>query len=135
MDSILSYIHPPSPILPNTAAFFGAIFLGMGINALFRPAAGLEIFGFPRPTKAADAKLTDNLMRIYGIRDVYMGAAMLAPWWYGNRVLLGWTTGFTAMVSLVDGLVQVDQTGDRVMNHWGHGGMEAVVAVLLLMNP
>lgn len=123
---------PPSAILPNTAAMFGAVFFGMGLNALFRPAAGLKMFGFHCPTNAADAKLTHNLIRIYGVRDIHMGAAVLAAWWRGDRVILGWIMALTALVSLVDGLVQVNETGDKVMNHWRHGVMELVTAILLL---
>ena len=118
--------------MPNTAAVFGAVFLGLGFQVLLRPAAGLEMFAFQRPANKADAKLTDSLLRIYGIRDVYMGAAILATWWHGDRVTLGWLMGFTAAVSLVDGLVQYDETGDKLINHWGHGLIELALAALLL---
>lgn len=84
--SSLSHRRP----LYVAANVFATIFVGFGINAMIRPENALTFFEFEAPTSVSDRKLTDNLMIIYGVRDIFMGVAIYAAAFFGDRRTLGW---------------------------------------------
>lgn len=100
-----------SQLLPNTAAVFGLIPCALGLNAILRPRSALQIFQFPLPASADAQKLTDNLLRIYGARDVSIGLATLIAWYFDDRNILGWTIISGCIVTTVDGWVSKIQIG------------------------
>jgi len=100
-----------SQLLPNTAAVFGLIPCALGINAILRPRTALDIFQFPLPTSPEAQKLTDNLLRIYGARDISMGLATLIAWYFDDRKVLGWLMISGCVVTTVDGWVSRMQIG------------------------
>lgn len=100
-----------SQLLPNTAAVFGVIPCVLGVNALLRPRSGLEVFQFPLPASPEARKLTDNLLRIYGARDISIGLSTLIAWYFGDRKVLGWIIISGCVVTAVDGWVSKLQIG------------------------
>ena len=121
-----------SPYLHIAATVFATIFLGFGINAMLRPRNALEIFEFEAPASIADKKLVDNLMVIYGARDVFMGLAIYSAEYFGNRKTLGWILIAGSGVAFVDGAVCRAQIGRGEWNHWGYAPALAVVGSVLV---
>ena len=83
------------------------------------------------PASIADKRLVDSLMVVYGARDIFMGAALYAAAWAGNRKTLGLITLAGSAVAFVDGIV-CWQAGQGEWNHWGYAPMLTVVGSLLL---
>ncbi len=121
-----------SPYLRIAASVFATIFLGFGINGILRPRNALEIFEFEAPASASDKKLVDNLMVLYGARDLFMGLAIYSAAYFGNRKTLGWILIAGSGVAFVDGAVCRAQIGRGEWNHWGYApALTAVGSVLL----
>lgn len=112
-----SILSPNSQILPNTAAVLGLAPIALGTNAIFRPRSALGLFDFS-PVKDAEAqKLIDNLMRIYGARDLAYGLSVLIAWYYGHREALGWIFVAGTIIALVDAWATRLQKGKGEWNH------------------
>src|SRR5262245_27396491 len=94
-----------SPLLTLAATAFATIFVGFGVNAIFRPEHGLTFFELDPPSQPADKAVVDKLMIVYGARDIFMGAALYATAYFGDRRALGWTLIAGSAVAAVDGLV------------------------------
>ena len=125
-------ISSQTPFIWHTSAALSTFFLGFGINAILRPRAGFEIFEFEYPKTAKDRTLIDNLMVIYGIRDVFMGVSMLAAWYYGAREVLGWSLVAGSVVAFVDGVANKAVLGHGQGKHWGYAPMLTIVGGVLL---
>lgn len=129
MASILS---PSSTVLPNTAAVIAVFPLALGLNAILRPRATLELFTFALPAAPEAQKLTFNLIRLYGARDLYLGASTLAAWYNGDRKTLGWLLLLGGGVVFADGLIEREQTGKGVEKHWPLVPVMAALGAALL---
>ena len=121
-----------SPYLPTIAKVLAVIPIGFGINAILRPGSALAVFEFEPPASAADQKLVDSLMVLYGARDIFMGIAMFATAFFGSRKALGWVLVAGSAVAFVDGAVCRDQIGRGEWNHWGYLPILLTLGVLLL---
>lgn len=128
MPSPLSH----SPYLSIAASIFATIFVGFGVNAMVRPRNGFEIFMFDLPASEADRKLVDSLMIIYGARDLFMGVAIYAAGYFGNRKALGSILIAGSAVAFVDGVVSKMQIGTGEWNHWGYAPALTAVGTMLL---
>lgn len=117
--------------LKLAATAFATIWLGFGVNALVRPTNALEIFEFDPPASAADKKLVDSLILLYGVRDLFMGLAVYAAAYFGNHKTLGWILIAGSGVAYVDGFVVKAQIGRGEWNHWGYAPALTVVGSLL----
>ncbi|PNS20439.1 hypothetical protein CAC42_5889 [Sphaceloma murrayae] len=113
------------------ANILGTLTTGFGINAILRPDHALTFFEMAAPTGAADRKLVDSLMIVYGIRDVFMGLAIYATAFYGARKPLAWCLMGLSGVAFTDGLVCY-MNGKGEWNHWGYTPLGVVVGALLL---
>ena len=126
---------PPSPTLPLKLAStaIGTIFIGFGINALLRPQHALTFFEFDDPVPAPDAvkTLINNLMLIYGVRDIFMGLVIYIAGIWGDKKVLGGTLLATSAVAFADGAV-CWMNGAGEWNHWGYAPMVAGVGGLVL---
>jgi hypothetical protein len=120
-----------SPALRIAASVFATIFVGFGVNAMIRPNNALEFFEFQPPTFAADRKMVDSLMAIYGTRDVFMGLAIYAAAYFGDRKTLGWILIAGSGVAFVDGAVCRGH-GKGEWNHWSYAPVITAVGSLLL---
>lgn len=78
----------------------------------------LNLLHFPSPRDAEAQRLVDNLMRIYGARNVASGLPTLIAWYFGHREILGPLSISGVVVAGVDGWVM------RLQN--GEGGVESL---------
>jgi hypothetical protein len=101
------------------AGAFSALAIGLGVNAILRPRSALEdTFKFPAPTAPSDQKLVDNLMRIYGGRNIAMALASGIATYFGHTKALGWILIGMSVPATVDGFVSRDQIGSGQWSHW-----------------
>lgn len=116
----------------HVGAALSTLSIGFGINAVFRPRAGFEVFEFEYPKAAKEQKLVDGLMLIYGIRDVFMGVVLLAAYYYGAREVFGWSLIASSAVAFVDGVANQAVLGYGAGKHWGYAPVLTVVGSILL---
>lgn len=124
---------PSWPITASTV--FATIFIAAGINAILRPEHALTFFEFEYPSTLSPAKdVVDALMLVYGIRDIFMGVAMYAAAWHGNRKTLGWIVFVGGIVAVADGIACRGKgaNGKAEWGHWGYAPMLIVVGGLLV---
>ncbi|KAF2878586.1 hypothetical protein BDV95DRAFT_446784, partial [Massariosphaeria phaeospora] len=120
------------PSLPYLATLFGTIFLGFGLNYMLRPRATyLSSFGFAYPSTAADQNIMDNVMVLYGAKDVFMAAAIYSATWFGSRKSAGLILAAASLSAGVDGWVVGRVTGGGQWNHWGYGSVMGVLGVVM----
>lgn len=119
------------PFLPIAAGAIAHIFVGFGINAILRPNHALTFFEWEAPAAAFDKNLVENLMIIYGVRDIFMGLAIYIAACFGNRETLGWILIAGSGVAFADGVVCRNQ-GKGEWNHWCYAPILTVVGSLLL---
>jgi hypothetical protein len=112
-----SLLSPTSHLLPNTAAAIGLVPIALGLNAILRPRSGLSILSFPAPQEPQTQNLVDNLVRIYGARDVAIGVPILLSWHFGDRRMLGWLLVTGAFTACVDAWATKLQNG---RGEWTH---------------
>lgn len=124
-------VFSQSPSLRIAASVFATIFVGFGVNAMLRPLNALEFFEFKAPAAAADRKIVDSLMAIYGARDIFMGLAIYSAAYYGDGKTLGWILVAGGGVAFVDGAV-CRSHGKGEWNHWGYAPVITAVGSLLL---
>lgn len=118
-----------STILGLAANVFGATFVAFGINAILRPEHALSFFHFADLRTPGDQKLIDYLMIVYGVRDVFMGAAIWLTLYFGSRKALGGVLVGCGGVAFVDGVV-CKLHGFGEWDHWGYAPMVAAVGLV-----
>lgn len=114
-----SILSSQSPVLANAAAVF-ALFPGLtGVVGIFAPRVILaSAFEFELPSSPKDQKLTDSLMRLFSIRDFFLGGASLAAWYNGDTKTLGMLMLLGSIVVFTDGAVNQYQIGRGAWKHW-----------------
>jgi len=129
-----------SPYLRVTVGLFGLFAVGLGINALFNPPSALSLFQFSHPSarapansieSAADGKLVDSLMMLYGARDVALGTTLISTAYFGSRKACAGVVLSGTFVALMDGFVSLRQIGRGQWDHWVYVPLGVVVAGLL----
>ena len=124
-----------STSLRLSASVFGTIFVAFGINAILRPVSGLSFFPYEPPapsTSEYTKQLVDDLMKIYGVRDVFMGVAIWAAAYYGERRALGWIMLAGSSVAFADGAIVGASVPGGEWNHWSYAPILTVVGLTLL---
>lgn len=124
-------VSSQSATVASAAYFFAAINVGFGMNAILRPANGLSFFEFAPPADPGTRAMVNSLMTIYGVRDIFMGAAMAAAAKFGSSAALGWILVASSGVAIADGLVCYSH-GKGQWNHWGHAPLSGAVGLVLL---
>ncbi len=120
-----------SSALRAAAGVFATIFVGFGVNAILRPENALTFFEFQPPTSAVDKKVVDNLMVVYGVRDIFMGLAIYSAAYFGDRKSLGWILISASGVAFADGAVCF-VAGKGEWGHWSYAPVITGVGALLL---
>lgn len=147
------------PYLELAAIFFATIFIGFGILWFVNPAAALSFFELPYPqvtttttTSTKDSPLTkkesdsisasaaaatakktmDAISVVYGVRDIFMGAAIYAAALCGTRQALGWIVIAAGCVAATDGAVCKFMVGRGEMNHWSYAPVMVVLGAVML---
>lgn len=114
------------------ASAFATIFVGFGINAILRPEHALTFFEFETLATTSNKTLIDGLMFIYGVRDIFMGLAIYAVAYFGDRRALGWILIAGSGVAYADGAICLAQVGNGQWNHWSYAPMLTTIGVVLL---
>ncbi len=108
----------------------GALFVGFGINAIINPVSALSFFEFTHPAGPADVQLVNDLLAVYGVRDIFMGLAIFSAGLFGTNKSLGWTLIAGSGVAAADGFVCYVR-GQGQWSHWGYAPVLAVVGTVL----
>ena len=119
------------PALRYCSSFFGAIFLGFGINYVFNPHAAYGIFEFPYMSNPSDQEIMNAVMILYGAKDLFMGFAIFASTWLGTRRSAGLILMAAAASAGVDGFIVNKMTGGGEWNHWGYGSMMGLLGLVM----
>ena len=133
------------PYLELVASFYATIFVGFGILYFVNAPKGLSFFELPYPQNSssskdpstnkalADAKKTlDAFSVAYGVRDMFMGAAIYAAALCGTRQALGWIVVAAGSVAAADGAVCKFMVGKGEMNHWSYAPVLIVLGGVML---
>lgn len=130
------------PYLELAASFYATIFIGFGILWFVDPPKALSFFELPyphltsrSPTKKVltDVKKTIDAISIaYGVRDIFMGAAIYATAFYGTRQALGWIVVAAGCVAGTDGAVCKFMVGKGEMNHWSYAPVLVMLGGVML---
>ena len=110
---------------------FGLIFIGFGVFDLIDPEAGLSFFEFQPSLVPSTRSEVNGLIRVIGIRDIFMGIAILATLYTGNRTVTGWILISASAAAFTDGVVCY-QHGKGEWNHWGYAPALTITGTLLL---
>ena len=130
------------PYLELAASFYATIFIGFGILWFVNPPTALSFFELPYPQGtskgpvkkgSADAKKTMDAFSVaYGVRDIFMGAAIYAAALYGTRQALGWIVIAAGCVAGTDGAVCKFMVGKGEMNHWSYAPVLVMLGGVML---
>ena len=130
------------PYLEFAASVYGTIFVGFGFLWFVNPAKALSFFELPYPKTLykSDKKESSTEMKktmdcfsiVYGVRDIYMGAAIYATAIFGTRQALGWIVVAAGTVAATDGAVCRFMVGKGEMNHWSYAPVLIVLGGVLL---
>lgn len=120
------------PALPYISTFFGTIFLGFGVTYILYPRTGYSLYGFSgEPTSHMDWEIMERIMVLYGAKDLFLGAAILASSLYGTRKSAGLILMAASACAGVDGYVVGNEAGTNHWNHWGYGSVMGLVGVVM----
>lgn len=132
------------PYLDLAACFCATIFIGFGILGFVNAPKALSFFELPYPQGSASKgptkrgseaefkKTMDALSVVYGVRDIFMGAALYAASIYGTRQTLGWIVIAAGCVAATDGAVCKFMVGKGEMNHWSYAPVMIVLGSVML---
>ena len=90
------------------------------------------MFEWVPPASASAKTLVNNLVVIYGVRDVYMGIVIYIAAYFGDSKTLGWIVIASSCVAFADGAICWIQQGKGQWNHWGYVLMLIGLGSLLL---
>ncbi|KAK3672164.1 hypothetical protein LTR78_007917 [Recurvomyces mirabilis] len=114
-----SAFSPHDPYLLKASGLIGAFVTLFGTAILVRPSFGLSAWKFISPTASKDKQLALDQFRLFGVREAFLGTALVTCWFLGEPKVLGWLMLATIPVAVVDGVVQRSQTGGGEWSHWG----------------
>lgn len=130
------------PYLSVPALFYATIFIGFGFLWFINPPKALSFFELPYPTASpkspskkasASAKKTMDAFSVaYGVRDIFMGAAIYAAVLYGTQQALGWIVIAAGCVAATDGAVCKFMVGKGEMNHWSYAPVMLILGATML---
>jgi hypothetical protein len=120
-----------STALLVAANVIGMIWIGFGAYDVVKPEEGLMFFEFKPPIVPAERAMVNSLINVIGIRDIFIGFAIHATAFFGNRKALGWIVLASSAEAFLDGAVCYSH-GKGEWNHWGYAPMLTIVGLLLL---
>lgn len=113
------------------ANVIGAIWIGFGVYDLISPEEGLTFFEFKPPIIPAERAMVNSLIHVIGARDIFVGFAIHATAYFGNRTALACIVLAASVEAFLDGAVCYSH-GKGEWNHWGYAPMLTVVGLALL---
>lgn len=131
--SFLQFSGPSQSLAVTLAAcVFATIHTGFGINAILRPTHALTFFEFKPPADKNSGDMVNSLMAVYGVRDIFMGAAIYAAALLGSQKALGWILVSATAVAIADGMVCYGY-GKGHWGHWSHAPIFTAVGLVCLL--
>lgn len=122
-----------APLLTGLAYLFSAVGIGFGINAMLRPANALSFFELAPPKKGTPERTTvDALLVVYGVRDIFMGFAIIASGLFGSPEAQGCIILAGSAVAFVDGWVCLKYVGRGQGNHWGYAPVHMALGIAMI---
>ncbi|KAL7760907.1 hypothetical protein ACKLNR_007442 [Fusarium oxysporum f. sp. zingiberi] len=106
------------PIIFNGSLGLGLMIVGLGLNATFRPNDHLRRLEFPIPTEPLAKKFSLALMRIWGIRNITVGALISLIWTTGDERLMAKALSAALAMPITDGFVSRIIIGGGETQHW-----------------
>lgn len=114
------------------ACYFATLFIVLGLQAFLGPAYTLLTFlEFPEPATAADRRVVDSLMYVYGAREVFKGVTIYAATLAGSKNSLAVILIAAGWVAFSDGAVCFAE-GQGHWHHWCYATLVTAVGALLL---
>ena len=115
------------------SSLFGTIFIAFGVNAIVRPESALSFFELQYPSSlSTHTQLVDALSAVYGVRDIFMGLAIYAMAYLGNRKSLGCIVILSAAVGIADGVVCKIFVGTGEWNHWAYAPVLGLLGAMMM---
>ncbi|RWQ95885.1 hypothetical protein C8Q69DRAFT_467853 [Paecilomyces variotii] len=109
----------------------GTVCLGLGITDIIRPQDGLALLEFHSLPSSADQRLSNALMSMVGVRDLFMASAIYAASYFGTSKTLGWILFASGGVAFGDGMI-ARANGLNFLNHWVFVPIAGVLGSVLL---
>jgi hypothetical protein len=124
------------PAIKYVSTLFSTIFVGFGLTYVLYPRTGYSLYGFSNePTSAHDWAVVERVMILYGVKDLFIAAAIFASTWFGTTKSAGTILIAGGACAGADGWVVRGEAGTGECNHWGYGsamvGLGAVMMGLM----
>lgn len=131
---------PTPPFLHYSSLLLGTIVFGFGLHYTLFPRSAFHNFGFAAPsylssTTSSELALLDNIMILFGAKDLFVGISIWAAALSGNRKVTGINVLALGLCAALDGWVVKRSKGvvpGAEWGHWGYGGFTLGVGVALL---
>jgi hypothetical protein len=121
------------PLNRYLATFCSAICFGFGITYMFYPRTGYSLYGFSSaPSNASEWARMENLMVLFGAKDMFLATAIFASTWFGTRKSAGIILTAVGGCAGVDGWVVRQEGGTNGWNHWGYGCVTGVLGAVMM---
>jgi hypothetical protein len=121
-------LHPALPYVSSTVS--GAIILGFGLSNILYPHHAYTKMRLPFvPCDVAGWVVVERLMVLSGVKNLIVGAFILASMWFGPDFSYGTITLGYGAVAISDGWLLRDvQANSRIQ--WVYGGFMVVGGVI-----
>lgn len=106
------------PIFAGAGLVMSTTLILLGLNGMARPNAHLSALLVPVPVEPQAKKFSHALMRIWGIRNITVGALLGLIWNTGDDKLLAKGLAAGMAVATTDGFVIRSLTGGGASQHW-----------------
>lgn len=99
---------------------------------MIAPRRGYSLYGFSSsPSNAVDWAVMERVMVLYGVKDVFMAAAIWSATWTGTRRSAGLVLLAAGLAAGVDGWVVKTEAGEGEWAHWGYGCLVALLGLVM----
>lgn len=118
---------PLHQTLRYASLFLGTVTFGFGLHYVFFPRSAFNNFGFAAPSAAStDRELLDNILILFGAKDMFVGVSIWAAILAGNRKIAGINVLALGLCAALDGWVVKNSKGAVPGGEWGHWGYGSV---------
>ncbi len=108
----------------------GLIPIGFGLNWFYSTASGLSFFNLLPPSENSQLAPTVQCMAaVIGVRNLFMGIAIVAAGLFNERKTLGVLLLAVAFVAGVDGIAANTATGEGAWSHWSYAPLVTFLGI------
>ncbi|KAI9147245.1 NLP effector protein 2 [Paramyrothecium foliicola] len=124
--------EPTGNVMSHSYLSYGALAVSVlpgliGVNALFRPEATMKGAQLPVPPQPEARRLTNSLMRFFGVRTTAISYLLVLIWSSGDPRLTGLGLFTGIWMSIMDGLITKWQIGG---GEWGSWALAPIIGGL-----